>query len=156
MRQSITAILSATLLATAGCGSGGNTAPAPAPTPTTVVGIWDLQSVDFTNGSHATASAVISFDLRADNTTSIVSCLSPSYVGTTLICPQKRVCGTGTYTFDGTTLVIQQTSQSGTKGGPVTFGPGVMIVSGPNLLGAQVSASHFQPIGSLSTDCTPI
>jgi hypothetical protein len=152
VRQSITAILFTTFLAAAGCGSSGGTAP----TPTTVVGIWDLQSVDFTNGSQATASAVISFQLKTDNTASIVSCPSPGYVGTTLTCPQKRICGTGTYTFDGTTLSIQQTGQTGTKGGPVTFAPGVMTVSGPNLLGAQVSASHFHTIGSLSTDCTPI
>lgn len=152
MRQSIIAILFATFLAATGCGSSGGTAP----TPITVVGIWDLQSVDFTNGSHATASAVISFELKADNTASIVSCPSPGYVGTMLTCPQKRLCGTGTYTFDGTTLTIQQTGQTGTKGGTVTFGPGVMTVSGPNLLGAQVSASQFHTIGSLSTDCTPI
>ncbi len=136
----------------AGCGSSGGSAT----TPTSVVGIWDLQSVDFTNGSHATASGVISFDLRADNTTSIVSCLAPGYAGTTLNCPMQRVCGSGTYTFDGTTLAIQQSGQTGTKGGAVTFSPGIMTISGPNLLGASVSASHFHSIGALSTDCTPI
>lgn len=151
-QPTIAIILFAALLAAADCGSSGGTAP----TPTTVVGIWDLQSVDFTNGSHATASAVISFELKGDNSASIVSCLSPGYAGTTLNCPQKRVCGSGTYTFDGTTLAIQQTGQSGTKGGAVTFGPGVMTVSGPELLGANVAASHFHPIGSLSTDCTPL
>jgi hypothetical protein len=138
----------------AGCGSSGGSQSQV--TPTTVVGIWDLASADFTNGAHATATGVFSMQLRADNTASIVSCLSPGYMGTTLSCPQQRVCGTSTYTYDGTTLTITQTGQTGTKGGTVTFSPGTMTVSGPNLLGASVSAANFHPASALSTDCLPL
>jgi hypothetical protein len=152
VRHSLVDVLFAGLLVAAGCGGSGGTAP----TPTSVVGVWDLRSVDFTNNSHATASGVVSFDLRADSTVSIVNCLAPEYVGTMLACTQRRVCGTGTYTFDGTTLTIHETGQTSTKGGAVTFGPGAMTVSGPDLLGASVSASHFYPIAALSTDCAPI
>ena len=142
------------MLLLAGCGSSGSSQSQA--TPTTVVGVWDLGSADFTNGAHATAAGVFSMQLRTDNTASIVSCLSPAYAGTTLTCPQQRVCGTGTYTYDGTTLTITQTGQSGTKGGTVTFSPGTMTVSGPNLLGASVAGANFHTASALPTDCLPI
>jgi hypothetical protein len=134
----------------AGCGSSGST-----PVPASVVGVWDLVAADFTNGAHAPVSGVLSFKLANDGTASLNSCLSPGYAGTTLTCPQQRVCASGTYTFDGTTLTIQQTGQSTTHGGPVTFGPGSMTIAGPNIVGASVSSSTFNAISTLPTDCTP-
>jgi hypothetical protein len=145
----------ALILMMAGCGSGGGS-PGNQATPTTVVGIWDLASADFTNGTHAAASGVFSMQLRADQTASIVSCLSPAYAGTTLTCPQQRVCGTGTYSYDGTALTITQTGQTSSKSGPVTFSPGTMTVSGPNLLGTSVGASNFHSASTLPTNCTPL
>ena len=140
-------------LSGAGCGSSSST---PSPTPTSVVGVWNLVAADFTNGAHAAVQNVLSFQLATDGTASIDSCLSPGYVGTTLTCPQQRVCAAGTYTFDGTTLTIQQTGQSTTHGGPVTFGPGSMTITGPDIVGAMVSSSTFNAISSLPTDCAPI
>ena len=137
-----------------GAACGGSSAPPV--TPTTVVGTWDLVSADFTTGQTAPVSGVLSFQLASDGTASIVSCLYPGYAGTTLTCSQQRVCGSGTYTFDGTTLTIAQTGQTATHGGPVTFGPGAMIIDGPNVVGANVSTSTFDAIGTLSTDCLPI
>jgi hypothetical protein len=137
----------------AGCGSSNST---PAPTATSVVGVWDLVAADFTNGAHAPVKDVLSFRLAADGTAALESCLSPGYAGTTLTCPQQRVCASGTYTFDGTTLTIQQTGQTTTHGGPVTFGAGSMTVSGPNVVGASVSSSTFNVIGALPTGCASI
>ena len=141
-------------LSWAGCGSSGSSTPPP--TPTSVVGVWDLVAADFTNGAHATVHGVFSFQLAADGSASLVNCVSPGYSGTTLTCPQQRVCGSGTYTFDGTTLTIQQTGQSTTHGGPVTFGPGNMTITGPDIVGTSVSSSTFNVISTLSTDCTPV
>src|SRR5262245_34863859 len=93
-------------LLAAGCGGGS---PAPSFTPTTVVGVWDLVSADFTTGQQTPVTGVLSFQLAADGTASLDSCLSPGYSGATLTCPQQRVCASGTYTFDGTTLTITQT-----------------------------------------------
>lgn len=135
----------------AGCGSGSSTPP---PTPTSVVGVWDLRSASFTNGAQATVSGVLSFQLAADGTAALDSCLDPSYSGSTLVCPDQRVCASGTYTFDGTTLTIQQTGQSTTHGGPVTFGPGTMTITGPDIVGTSVSSSTFNVISTLPTDCT--
>jgi hypothetical protein len=146
-------LLVAAVLWAVGCGSSGST---PAPVPASVVGVWDLVAADFTNGAHAPVSGVLSFKLAADGTASLNNCLSPGYAGTTLTCPQQRVCASGTYTFDGTTLTIQQAGQSTTHGGPVTFGPGNMTITGPNIVGASVSSSTFNLISALSTDCTPV
>jgi hypothetical protein len=143
-------------LAFAGVGCGSSGLGSPAVTPTTVVGVWDLASVDFATGQNAPASGVMSFQLAGDGTASLDSCVSPSYVGTTLVCPQQRVCAPATYTFDGTTLSIQQTGQTTTHGGAVTFGPGAMTITGSNLLGASVTASTFKVIATLPTDCAPI
>ena len=140
-------------LSLAGCGSSNSTPPA---TPTSVVGAWNLVAADFTNGAHAAVDGVLSFQLASDGTASLDSCLSPGYSGTTLTCPQQRVCASGTYTFDGTTLTIQQTGQTTTHGGPVTFGPGSMIITGPDIVGASVSSSTFNVISALPTGCTPI
>lgn len=134
----------------AGCGSGSSTPP---PTPTSVVGMWNLVAASFTNGAQAPVSGVLSFQLAADGTANLDSCLDPSYVGTTLSCPDQRVCASGTYTFDGTTLTIQQTGQSTTHGGPVTFGPGSMTITGPDVVGTSVSSSTFNVISTLPTDC---
>jgi hypothetical protein len=141
-------------LSWAGCGSSGSSTPGP--TPTSVVGVWDLVAADFTNGAHAPVKGVLSFQLAADGTASIDSCLAPGYAGTTLTCSQQRVCGSGTYTFDGTTLTIQQTGQSATHGGPVTFKPGGMTITGPDIVGASASSSTFNVISTLPTDCSHI
>lgn len=137
-----------------GCGSSGSSTPPT--TPTSIVGVWDLVAADFTNGAQAPVHGVLSFQLAADGTASIDSCLSPGYAGTTLTCPQQRVCGSGTYTFDGTTLTIQQTGQSATHGGPVTFGPGSMTITGPDIVGVSVSSSTFNVISALPTDCSHV
>jgi hypothetical protein len=121
-----------------------------------VVGVWDLVAADFTNGAHAPVSGVLSFQLATDGTASLDSCLSPGYAGTTLTCPQQRVCASGTYTFDGTTLTIQQSGQTTTHGGPVTFGPGSMTITGPDIVGPSVSSSTLNVINTLPTGCTPI
>ena len=147
-------LLVAIILGGAGCGSSGSSTPPP--TPTSVVGVWDLVAADFTNGTHAPVSGVLSFQLATDGTASLDSCLSPGYAGTTLTCPQQRVCASGTYTFDGTTLTIQQTGQSTTHGGPVTFGAGSMTITGPDIVGASASSSTFNVISTLPTDCTAI
>jgi hypothetical protein len=94
--------------------------------------------------------------LKWDDSASIVSCLNPGYSGSTATCPQQRACGTGTYSYDGTTLAITQSGQTGTKGGPVTFSPGTMTVGGSSFLGSSVSAANFHPVSALSTNCVPL
>jgi hypothetical protein len=120
------------------------------------VGVWDLVAADFTTGEHVTVSGVLSFQLAVDGTGTLDSCLSPGYAGTTLTCPQMRVCAAATYTFDGTTLTIQQSGQTTTHGGPVTFGPNEMVITGPDIVGANVMSSTLNLIGALPTDCVHI
>ena len=148
LRSGLTVALS---LAIAGCGGG------PAATPTTVVGIWDLESIEGTEGQHAIASNVLSTQLRADGTASYVSCLDPAFdSATSLRCHEKLVCASGSYTFDGSLLVLSQTGRTETHSGTVAFGPGAMTVNGTTFFGAHIKASTFQPIEVLSTDCLPL
>jgi hypothetical protein len=112
-------------------------------------------SANFT-GQQVPVTGVLSFQLAADGTASLDSCLSPGYAGATLTCPQQRVCASGTYTFDGTTLTIQQAGVTTTHGGPVTFGPNAMTISGPDVVGANVTASTFNLIDTLPADCLPL
>ncbi len=133
------------------CACGGP--PATQATPTTVVGTWDLASVDFTQGQHSPATGILSFQLASDKTMSLVSCMNPSYSGENMICAEQRVCATGTYTFDGTTLSLTQTGRTDSKTGQVAFSPGTLIVKGPGLFGSNVAASNFHPMQALPTDC---
>ena len=57
---------------------------------------------------------------------------------------------------DGTTLTIQQSGQTTTHGGPVTFGPNEMVITGPDIVGANVMSSTLNLIGALPTDCVHI
>jgi len=126
-------------------------------TPTTVVGTWDLVSVDGTEGQHIIVQKVFSMELRMDGSVSYVSCLMPvAEEGVRLVCRQKLACAKGTYQYNDATISLRQNGRMDAHGGTVTFAPEAMVINGAMFLAPWIARSNFQPISQLTNDCNAL
>src|SRR4051794_11427709 len=102
-------ILPVTLFALAQCGEI---------TPTTVVGTWDLTSVDGTEDQHIIVQKVFSMELRMDGTVAYASCLAPvAEEGVRLVCQKRLACAKGTYMYSDDSITLKQNGRNDVHGG---------------------------------------
>jgi hypothetical protein len=125
-------------------------------TPTTVIGKWEVSSVEGTQGLTIPAKNVLQIGLDESGGVHFVSCLDPVYEGTSLFtCHEQLVCATGTYTYADSILTITQTDTTSTHAAKVTFAPGEMVLGG-EFFGPTYKAVHFSELPALSTSCLPL
>jgi len=148
MKPAPTKLFLALLPVLAACGG--------AATPTTVIGTWEVSSVDGAQGGTIPAKNVLQMELVDNGGVRLVSCRDPVFEGTTLFtCHEPLVCATGTYTYSNSVLSITQTGTTSTHAGTVAFAPGELVLGG-EFFGPTYKAVHFSELAALSTSCLPL